>query len=110
MSRLQKTKAMTHTMEALCKNDNLIHNKLKVLKNTTAVIATATFNDLQSLKTRISGQDENLDILNRINQNFLTVTNDKFCKMTVTQINHLLVSKMLTKAFMAFTNVLRKSI
>ena len=43
-------------------------------------------------------------------QNFLTVTNNKFYMMTLTHHNHHLAIKILTKAFMVYTKVLRKYI
>ena len=36
-------------MEALYKNDELFYNRLTVLENTTAVLAQATFKDLEAL-------------------------------------------------------------
>ena len=36
------SKAVTHVMEDLYKNDKLLHNRLKVLENTAVVVVKAT--------------------------------------------------------------------
>ena len=50
-------------MKPFYMNDQLFHNRLKVLENTTEVLAKATFNNLHILKSRIIGHYEDLDIL-----------------------------------------------
>ena len=42
----------------------------KVLETTTAVLAKVTFNNLQTVKTRINGHDEDWDILDQALQDF----------------------------------------
>ena len=69
------SKAMTHAMEALYKNDELFHNTYMALESTTAVLAQTTFDDLQLLRTRINGHDKDLDLLDNNFQHFLTMTN-----------------------------------
>ena len=48
---------------ALSKNDIYFHNRLKVLKHTSVVLAKAAFNDVQVLETRIIGHDDDVDEL-----------------------------------------------
>ena len=79
---------MTHVMEVLYRNDKLFHIGLKVLKITTAVLAKVTFNDLHTLRTKLNGHDEDLDIMDGTIQNFVTGTNNKFHKMKMTLNNH----------------------
>ena len=55
---------MTHAEETY-KNDRLFDNRLKVLENSTVVLARATFNDLQALKTRINYHDDELNLLDK---------------------------------------------
>ena len=49
-------------METLYENDKHFHGSLKVWE----VLAKVTLNELQALKTRINGYDEDLDILKEI--------------------------------------------
>ena len=44
----KRSKAITYIMEALYVNDRFFYNRLKGLENTTAVLAKATVNVLQS--------------------------------------------------------------
>ena len=78
---------------------------MKVLENTTAVLANTTFQDL---KNRINGHDKGLDILDQNIQKHLTMTNDKLYKKAKTLNNHHLAIKMITKAFTACTKFLSK--
>ena len=66
---------MTYTIEALHKNNRFFYSRLKVLENTRAALAKVTFSELQALKTIINGYDDDLDILHKNFQSFLTVTN-----------------------------------
>ena len=45
------------------------------LENTKVVLVKMTFNDIQAIKTRINGHDEDPDILDEHFQYFLTTTN-----------------------------------
>ena len=96
MARLQKSKAMTQVMDALYKGDTLFHERLKVLENTSAVLARETISDLQALKSRINGHHEDLDVQ----------TNQGLCKMTMTLNIHHLAIKICTKAFISYTKPL----
>ena len=80
---------MTPAMEALYKNDKSSHDRLKVLENVGAVVVKRAFNDLQALKSSISGHDKNLDMLDKNLQNFLAAINDKFLRkaMIIKTIN-----------------------
>ena len=57
MAKIQNIKVMTHAVEALYKNNKVFHSRLNVLENTMAALTKVTFNDLQTLKTRIKGHD-----------------------------------------------------
>ena len=108
-SGYKRSSAMMYVKEALYKNDKLFHNRLKILKQTPAVLVKATFNDLQALKISINRHIEDLDVLSRHLQSLLTVANEKFYKIKMILNNHHLVITILTKTFMAYTKVLRKS-
>ena len=47
-----RSKANTHAVDALYKNDILFPYSLRVLENTKAVLAKTAFSDLQALKNR----------------------------------------------------------
>ena len=84
---------MTYAMGTLYKNDKTIDNRLKILKNTTVVLAEAVFYDLLVLKPGINSQDENFDSLDQAFQNFLKQTYQHFYKTTMTFSNHYLAIK-----------------
>ena len=84
------------------------HDRLNGVENMTAVLAKATFSDLQTLKTRINRHDKDLDLLDKNLQNFLTARNDEFYRMTKTLKNHHLAIKMLTKVSTVYAYILRK--
>ena len=79
---------------------------MRVLENKTIVLARIAFSDLQALKSRINGHDEDFDVLETI-QIFLKMTDQRFQKMTMTLNNYHLVIKMPIKAFTVYTKVLR---
>ena len=95
-------------MEALYKYNRPSHDKLKVLEKSTAVLAKAILNDLYILKTGINGHEENLDILNKTIWDIINMIDQKLQKRIMTLNNYHLVVKMLSKAFTAYTNVVRK--
>ena len=106
----KRLKAMTYAIKALYKNDNrFFYNRIKVLENTMAVLAKATFNNLQALQTRINWQDDDLAILDK---NLWHFGRDKLkpVKSNSDINNHHLVIQMLTKVFKIYTKVLRKYI
>ena len=77
----KRSKAMTHAVEALYKNDKLSNNRLKILDTTTEIVTKRTSNYLQALKTRINRHDEGLNILARAMQSYLRAANDNFYKI-----------------------------
>ena len=70
---------------------------LEILENTTVVLVKATFNDLQELNPRINGHDEDLDILDKHYQHFMTTAKMNFYRTTMALNNHHLAIKMQTK-------------
>ena len=98
---------MSQTIETLCKNDGLFHNRLKILENTTYLFKNS-FQWPTITESWINGHDEDLDIMDRAIQNFLTVTNKKFYNAAMTLNNHPLAIKIFTKVYMAYTKVWRK--
>ena len=52
--------SMTCVMETLMEIIDFSYGRLKVLENTTVVLAKATFNELQDLKTTIIGHEKKL--------------------------------------------------
>ena len=93
-------------MEALQEMIYLFHNRLKVLENVTSY-AKAIFSDMQALKTRINGHDENLGVRSSLLK-FSETEKPETYKTTVTLNNHHFATKMLIRAFAAYTKALRK--
>ena len=60
----------------------------KVLENTMTVLAKVTFSNLQVLKTRINGHDDDLDQLKKYFSPFLELTNQHFHKISMTLNNY----------------------
>ena len=94
---------ITHGMGALYKM-KLFLNRLKVIENSTALLAKATFTDLQAFMIRINGLNKDLHVLQKAIQKFLEVTNQRFrnMAMTMTLNNHRFAINMFTKQFTAY--------
>ena len=67
------------------------------MENTIAVIRKTITNDLQVLKNRINGHDEDSDTTDKNLQHFLTMANKNVCRMEVALNKHQLTIKLLTK-------------
>ena len=66
----KRSKAKLHTMKALSKGNKHFHNRLNIFEYTRVILAKASFNNLQTLKTRMNGYDEELDIVDKTSSNF----------------------------------------
>ena len=91
------SKAVSHLLEALYKTDKLFHDRLKDVESIIAVLAKVIFNDLKALKPGETIHETDLEILDKILQNFLAVIYDKIYKITMTLNNHQLAIKMIAQ-------------
>ena len=84
---------MIHETEAPYMNDKCLYTTPKVLKNKRAVLVKSIFNEVQPLKSRINGYDNDLDLLEKNSHHILTMIHKDFYGMAVTPKNHHLATK-----------------
>ena len=89
----------------LYQNDRLFYKAKNIGKHIKS--KKATCNEVKALKTTVNGHGKDLDMVRSI-QELLKITSQKFQRTTVILNHDDLASKILTKAFTAYTNISRK--